>query len=128
METIAGKHYQTDSMQISSTGRAGIRHIEIEKRYNNEKQWNKSYTIYVGANLDHIKRLGGDPDVDLYLLYPIQYFTGKLYSNVVILYRHLMPKLDFEHAILNVSDSHADPHVCHLYMNDYYPLIEFVKE
>lgn len=127
MPTIAGKHYQNDSRLISSTGRAGIRHIEIEKRYSSIDNWDRNYTIYVGLDLDHIKRLGGDPDTDLYLLYPIQYFTGKPYTNILILHRHLMPTPTFSHAIVDVADSHADPHTCHEYMAKYYPAITFVR-
>lgn len=139
MPTIAGQHYQNNSRLISSTGRAGIRHIEIEKRYNKNEEtnnstqcninqaWDRHYTIYVGLDLDHIKRLGGDPNVDLYLLYPIQYFTGKPYTNVLILHRHLMPTSTFTHAIVDVAESHADPHVCNEYMDKYYPTITFVR-
>lgn len=141
MPTIAGKHYQNDPRLISSTGRAGIRHIEIEKRYNifssqNDEKilsqvdktlWNRHYTIYVGLDLDHIRRLGGDPDVDLYLLYPIQYFTGKPYTNVIILHRHLMHHPSFSYAIANVAESHADPQVCNASMDKYYPSLQLIK-
>lgn len=126
MPTISGKHYGNDNKLISSSGRAGIRHVEIEKRYQNITNWNRNYTIYIGLDLNHITELGGNPDFDLYLLYPIQYFNKKPYSNILILHRHLMPHSNFLHTISNISNSHADPNVCEEYMNKYYPKITFV--
>jgi len=127
MPTIAGKHWSNNSKLISSSGTAGIRHIEIEKKYNNKINWNRNYTIYIGLNLKHIQKLGGNPDNDLYLLYPLQYFNQKPYTNVVILHRYLMPHPEFEHSIRNISDSHADPDVCENYMNKYYPKVTIIK-
>jgi hypothetical protein len=127
MPTISGRHYGSDPRLISSTGRAGIRYIEIEKRYlTNQTEWNRNYTIYIGIDPEHIKRLGGDPEVDLYLLYPLQYFNDKPYTNIVIVYRHLMPHSSFLHSISNVANSHADPRKCNESMNKYYPNIQLV--
>jgi hypothetical protein len=141
LHTIAGDHYNSNKKLISSTGRAGLRHIEIIKRYGDTEKWNlegRKYIIYIGLNLDHIRNLGGDPDVDLYLLYPIQYFTGKPYTNLILVHRHLMPhsKLNqfkqssllttFNQSIANINKIFAHPYECEQVMLNYYPKIEFV--
>lgn len=126
MVTISGKHYGNDPTLISYSGRAGLRHIEIKKRYKNIANWNMSYTIYIGLDLDHIRRLGGDPSYDLYLLYPLHYMSGKPYSNVMITHRHLMPHYNFKHSISKINESFAHPETCANSMEKYYPKTTFI--
>lgn len=138
--TIGGNmlHPQTKKINgttISSSGTPGIIHTDIIKRYANVSNWNdtdREYTIYVGIDLNHIRELGGNPEYDLYMLYPTSH-KNKLFTYVSILHRHLMPHIKFmEKPIFkqSIGDMSNDipviPDDCEKVMGKYYPKITFV--
>jgi hypothetical protein len=139
--TIGGNmlHPQTKKINgtiISSSGTPGIIDTDIIKRYSNVSNWNdmnREYTIYVGIDLNHIRELGGNPESDLYLLYPTSY-ENKLFTYVSILHRHLMPHVKFmENPIFTQSIGDIPNNVpvipknCEKVMGKYYPKITFVN-
>lgn len=124
-----------DPKEISSTGKPGIIDADIISRYGNTREWNnegRPFTIYIGLNVHHIKKLGGNPDTDLYLTYPTHYITGKPFSYPVIVFRHLMSQHKFmtnpifKHSIDSINKSFASPSECQQIMQKYYPTIDFL--
>lgn len=120
---------------ISSTGKPGIMDTDIIRRYRNSKEWHQGgrpYTIYIGMNVSHIWKLGGNPNVDLYLTYPLDYVTGIPFTYPVILFRHLMSQdkfmtePNFTHGIGSINKNFATPSECQVVMQKYYPTIKFI--
>lgn len=133
--TVAGESLKLlnsekiNKSHVSSTGKPGIRDIDIIARYNNSNEWNKKgrpYVIYIGANITHIKKLGGDPNNDLYMIFPVDQNTGKLFTFPVIIFRHLMPHHTFNYGIDKIKNQIASPIECHNVMKKYYPTINFI--
>ena len=140
LPTIGGnilhsKFKDIDPRDISSTGKPGIRDVDIIKRYSGLEQWShwgRPYQIYIGIDLDHIRELGGDPNVDLYLIYPVSYQTGELFTYASVIYRHVLPQskfLDnplFNQSVSDIVGNPAIPSECKEVMGAYYPEIKFV--
>lgn len=138
--TIAGPMLQTycgtnvNPQDISSTGKPGITDSNIINKYNNSKEWNnmgRPFTIFVGLNLDHIIKLGGNPNTDLYMIYPTHYDTKKPFTYPVIVFRHLMSQEKFmsnpifKNGIGSINKLFATSEECQSIMQKYYPTIEF---
>lgn len=134
LKMLNNEHF--NKSKISSTGYAGIRDIDIIMRYNDSNDWNskgRPYVIYVGTNEEHIKKLGGNPKIDLFMTFPVHYETGMLFDYPVIIFRHLMsqdkfmknPK--FLNGISMINKSFATPSECKKVMKKYYPTIDFIQ-
>lgn len=123
-----------DPKLISSTGKPGITDKDIVKKYNNSQSWHlagRPYTIYIGLNLSHIEKLGGDTSTDLYMIYPTHYETTKPFTYPVVIFRNLMSqtrfltKPVFQQCIGSITKPFATPTECEQVMGKYYPTIEF---
>ena len=107
----------------------GIRDIDIITRYKNNHNWNllnRPYIIYIGQNISHIKQLGGNPNVDLYMIYPTDVFSNQPIHNPVIIFRNFMPQNHFAYGINRIRKSYSSPTECENVMKKYYPKIDFV--
>lgn len=139
--TIAGPQLKTyrnisvNSRDISSTGKPGIIDTDIVNRYGNATSWHEAgrpYTIYIGANVSHIEKMGANISTDLYMIYPTHYDTGELFNNPVIVFRHLMSHDKFmknpifKYGIGSINKSFATPLECSNVMQKYYPTIDFI--
>lgn len=120
---------------ISSTGTAGIRDTDIINRYNNSHDWNQNgrpYKIYIGRDVNHIVRLGADPNVDLYMLYPVSYPKSEFFTYAVIVFRYLMSQEKFlsdpiyKNGIGAIISNPALPQECAEKLCLHYPKIEFI--
>lgn len=136
LPTIAGDTLlSSNNKKISSSGTPGIIDEHIVNKYNNNNEWilrDRPYIIYVGGTIEQIKSLGGDPDRDLYMLYPKMY-DGKYFTYVSILHRHLMPQIKmfdkpmFNQSISDIVGNPVEPLGCEKIMGKYYPKIKFVN-
>lgn len=107
---------------------------DIIRHYNyTTEEKNRHYTIYVGASLDDIESLGGNPAKDLYLLYPR--INGEVYQYVGIIYRQVLTqskilgkqRATFLHGIGDIPTVPASPQDCQKVMDKYYPKISFYR-
>ena len=112
------------NMLNKKNSKPGISDKDIINKYNSS--WlkkDRKYIIYIGEDYNHINELGGNHLDDLYILFPRQYISEKLFTHIVIIYRNLLPK--HRYGINKIKDL-SNSEVCQNVMGLYYPKIKFI--
>lgn len=119
---------------LAGDGHPTIRDVDILNHYQySQDDKERKYKIYIGATVDDIKRLGGNPKKDLYLLYP--QIEGMVYRYLTLIYREVLSQTAllgkyrsiYKQGIADIESTPAMPDECIKTMGKYYPRIKFIK-